>query len=50
MTKHRKVIRKNVFRRFRNIILTKKLLKLIMVINRINSRPIWTRTNEELYH
>ena len=50
MTDHRNVVRQNYFRDIGDVMLVRNLFRLIRVINRTNSRPIWTPTCEDIDH
>ena len=50
MTDHRNVVRENFFRDIADVMLVRNLFKPIRVINRTNSRPIWTPTCEDIDH
>ena len=45
---HRDAVREKFFRDFGKIICIESLFKPIRVINRTNSRSIWTRTDEDI--
>ena len=47
---HRNVIHENFFRGLGDVICIKNLFKWIRVINRTNSRAIWTRIREGIAH
>ena len=47
---HRHVIHENFFRGIGDVINIKNLFKWIKVINRTNSRAIWTRIGEGIAH
>ena len=50
MTDHRNVVRQNYFRDIGDVMLVRNLFRLIRVIKRTNSRPIWTPTCEDIDH
>ena len=50
MTDHRNVVRQNYFRDIGDVMLVRNLFRLIRVINRTNSRPIWTPTCVDIDH
>ena len=50
MMDHRNVVRQNYFRDIGDVMLVRNLFRLIRVINRTNSRPIWTPTCEDIDH
>ena len=50
MTDHRNVVRESFFRDIGDVMLVRNLFRLIRVIKRTNSRPIWTPTCEDIDH
>ena len=49
-TDHRNVVRENFFRDIGGVTLVRNLFRPIRIINRTNSRTIWTPTYEDIDH
>jgi hypothetical protein len=49
-TDHQNPVREYFFKHFLDILWIKNMFKPIRAINRINSRVIWTRICEDIYH
>ena len=49
-TDHRNVVRENFFRDIEGVTLVRNLFRPIRIINRTNSRTIWTPTYEDIDH